>query len=486
MNEADYIRIIQEKDRQIAELNRKIELLFIEIANLKNENQKLQQENQRLKDIIAKNSSNSSKPSSSDPNKKPKNLRFKSGKKPGGQKGHNGNFLKPVEKPDKIIEHKCTGCTCGHNLECEPLKNVEKRQVFDIPPLKLEVTEHRAEVKMCPHCGSTVKGAFPESVNAPVQYGENIQSIASYFMNYQLIPFSRTSECFNDLFGIPVSEGWLQRTRRKFSDSVAITESAIKRTLSVSGLVHFDETGISIRGKRKWLHSASTNFLTLLFPHAKRGTKAMNNMGILPEFNGVAVHDHWKPYFTYSCKHSACNAHILRELKFFTEQHNQKWSEKIASLLIETKNLTDEAKAVGQYRLSDNLLDSLSCHYDSIVKAGFAEISESLPVEKNKRGKPKGNKAYNLLKRLQQFKDNILFFAYDFNVPFDNNQAERDIRMEKVRQKISGTVRGENSEYDIYRIRSYISTVRKNQQNVLTCIRNALAGHPFIPTISYV
>ena len=434
--------------------------------------------------MLAKNSSNSSKPSSSDHHNKPNNLRQKSGRKPGGQKGHKGSSLKQIEKPDSIVDHKCTDCSCGHNLESEPLKDVENRQVFDIPPLKIEVTEHRAEIKVCPHCGSLVKGSFPESVTAPVQYGKNIQAVASYFMNYQLIPFARTAECINDLFGISPSEGWLQCIRKKLADSVKITESTIKQILSLSGLVHFDETGISIRGKTKWLHSASNKFLTLLFPHNKRGCEAMDSMGILPEFNGIAVHDHWKPYFKYSCRHSACNAHILRELKFFTEQHNQKWSKKTASLLTEAKNLIDEAKVAGQYRLSDSMLDFINLHYDSIIKAGFTEVAETFPIEKNKRGKPKKNKACNLLERLQLFKDNILLFAYDFSVPFDNNLAERDIRMEKVRQKISGTVRGENSEYDIYRIRSYISTVRKNKLNVLNSITDALAGHPFIPGFS--
>lgn len=455
-----------------------------EIFRLVKEIDDLREENKRLRGILNKNSSNSSKPPSSDINKpKPQSLREKSGKLPGAQNGHQGCALSQIPNPANIILHKVEKCSCGCSLENIPVSRIKKRQVFDIPVLKAEVTEHQVEIKCCPSCGREIESSFPEKILAPVQYGNNMMAFASYLMNYQLIPFNRTAVFFRDVFNLPASEGWLETTRKRLSLLLKKPMESVKNMLGKSEVLHFDETGASHNGKREWLHTVSSEKATYYSIHAKRGTEAMNDIGILPDFDGTAVHDHWSSYYKFNCKHAECNAHILRELKFLHEENDQKWAEAMSRHLLWVKTCKEEAILSGTFSIEGNILNKIKQQYDKILEAGHAE-NPGIKRFKNKRGKPKKTRAQNMLERMRNYKDNILAFVYNFDIPFDNNLAERDIRMEKVRQKISGTIKGKNSCRDITDIRSYISTARKNGVSIIEAIKDAFNGFPFVPSFA--
>jgi transposase len=445
----------------------------------------LQKEVQKLKDQIAKNSRNSSKPPSSDGFKKPspKSLRQRGKRKPGGQKGHPGSTLKMVDKPDHTIIYPVDQCQrCGHRIADEASIDVEKRQVFDIPPVQMEVTEHQAEIKPCPHCGHLNKTAFPKQVKAPVQYGPRLKAIAVYLRQYQLLPYKRTRELFRDLFSTDLSEGTLTNITDTCSELLQHPIDQILKLLEQSSVVNFDETGSSVYGKRQWLHAASTPNLTYYEIHPRRGSHAMDHMGILSNFKGRAIHDFWKSYFKYNCNHGLCNAHHLRELIFLNEQHDQLWAKNMIDCLIDIKKAVDEVKTSTDTLFKEQI-HKFETRYQNILDKGYNE--NPLPKKKStkkKRGRPKKSKAQNLLERLDEHRKEVLAFMYDFKVPFDNNLAERDLRMAKVQQKISGTFRSQDGANAFCRIRSYISTVRKNAVNVIDAIGNALQGYPFLPS----
>jgi transposase len=442
----------------------------------------LQERVKALEDQLNKNSRNSSKPPSTDGFVKTKSQRQKSGKPVGGQKGHTGYTLKMVDNPDHTIIHRVSRCNqCGSSLEETQATGYERRQVFDLPPIKVETTEHQAEKKRCPHCGCLNKASFPEEIQQPVQYGPRLKAIAVYLSQYQLLPYERTSELFADLFDHQLSQATLVNTNHACYEILEPVEEKIKQQVIDSPVVCFDETGMGINGKREWLHVASTETLTCYAAHPKRGQEATEAMGILPEFQGMAVHDFWKPYFKYNCDHALCNAHHLRELTGILEQNQQEWPKDMIDLLIEIKKAVEEKKAVAN-QLDPAQARSFEERYDQIIEKGLAEnpspISRGQP---GKRGRKKQSKAKNLLDRLNTHRREALAFMYDFNVPFDNNQAERDVRMMKVQQKISGTFRSAQGANIFCRIRGYISTVRKNSLSVINTIQAAFEGNPFIP-----
>lgn len=439
-----------------------------------------------LEDQMAKNSRNSSKPPSSDEfhKPKPKSRRETSGRAPGGQEGHDGHRLEPVEAPDHILEHPARECEqCGQGLEEVPAHEYERRQVFDLPLLKLEVTEHRAEIKQCPHCNHKNTGLFPKGVDGPVQYGQRMKSVMVYLSAYQFIPYGRLQALWGDLFSCPPSQGTLVRANQECAEHLAEAEQHIKDHILASSVVHFDETGLSIQGQRSWLHVAATRDATAYLAHPKRGQEAMDEMGILPHFQGTAVHDHWDSYFAYACDHALCNAHHLRELIFVLEQYHQPWAQEMIDCLLDIKASVDERK-VSTDSLTPGEIAQFEERYDGILEKGFlANPSPQLAENaQKKRGRTKQSKPKNLLDRLKDDKKETLAFMYDFNVPFDNNQGERDVRMMKVQQKISGTFRSDEGAEAFCRIRGYISTARKNAVNILEAIQAAFKGHPFIPS----
>lgn len=443
---------------------------------------------QVLEDRVSKNSRNSGKPPSSDGLDKPapKSRRKRHGRKSGGQPGHVGYTLKAVSKPDYVKVHSVHQCQyCQKPLGKVRVQRYEKRQVFDLPPVRMEVTEHRAEVKRCLCCGKESKGEFPQGVTQPVQYGLEVKSQTVYLNQYQMIPLERVSETFEDFYGHRLAEGTIVEICQEAAKRVTSVNQAVKKYLTeLAKVVHFDETGLRMDGKLHWLHVACTSLLTYYEVHPKRGQKAMQAIGILPDFRGTAVHDGLKSYWTYDkAQHGLCNEHHLRELEFIGERYPQDWVKKFGDLLMEIKTTVDLVRRI-QPCLSEAQLSDFNCRYDELVEQGLKANSPPEPLEAaiKKRGPKKQNPSKNLLDRLHDHKAAVLAFMNDFKVPFDNNQAERDIRMMKVKQKVSGCFRSERGAKAFCQIRSYISTTRKNGQNVLSVLRLAFARTPFLPT----
>lgn len=439
---------------------------------------------QSLRDQLAKNSQNSGKPPSSDGLKKPRrsSLRRKGSRPTGGQAGHAGHTLAMVAEPNVVEVHEVRACPhCAADLAWVAPCEHERRQVFDIPPVELTVTEHRAEVKICPGCGERVKGDFPTSVNQPVQYGPRLRSQAVYLNTYQLIPLARTCELIGDIYNHKPAEALVLNANEAVSAEIEPSLQAVQGQLLASDVVHFDESGLRVEGQLNWLHVASTATLTYYIVHSKRGQQAMDDMGILPKFRGRAVHDHWHSYLTYDgCLHALCNAHHLRELQFIAEQYKQAWAEKMIQLLLDIKAEVDTA-APGQMSLAPDRLIHFEQRYDSLIAQGLQLNPPPAQPPPKKRGRKKQSPPKNLLDRLQRHKSQVLAFMYDFRVPFDNNLAERDVRMIKVKQKVSGAFRTRSGAETFCALRSYISTSRKHGINVIDAIQQALAGQPFVP-----
>jgi transposase len=359
-----------------------------------------------LESQINTNSGNSGKPPSSDCFVKPKSQRIKSGKKSGAQKGHPGYTLEMTPEPDKILTHKVTICQdCGALLIDQKPDFLERRQVVDIPPLKLEVTEHQAECKTCHACGAHNKAVFPEGVNQPVQYGPMIRSLAVYMNQYQFIPYDRVEEFFNDLFGQPFSEGSLFTANQVCYDFLTGFEQEAKKQILNEPVVNFDETGVRVEGKNHWLHVACTPELTCYHVHNKRGSDGMDDMGILPFYKGIAKRDGLSSYFKYDCAQSLCNDHHLRELTWVIENVKQTWADRMHGLLLDALKAVNDAKDSLKTCLEPEQIAGYLSRYDEIIALGYKEnpFFEVWPRPNGKRGRLKRTKQRNLLERLHKY-----------------------------------------------------------------------------------
>lgn len=433
---------------------------------------------QDLEGRLAQNSSNSHRPPSSDGFMKPRirSLRTRSGRKPGGQPGHPGQTLQPVAKPDYTQIHELIVCPqCGGGgLGREPVLHYERRQVFDLPARPLAVTEHRAEIKGCPHCGAEVRAAFSPGVNAPVQYGPRFQSLMVYLNQQPLLPFERLAQLCQDLFGQPLSAGtWVAANERVFAQLEPFVQIVVQQ-VPQAPVVHLDESGLRVAGALHWLHVASTSQLTFYGVHPKRGTEAMDALGIVGACRHWVVHDHWKPYFSYpKCLHALCNEHLLRELKFLWEEQQEVWARQLGDWLL---GLHRRRQKHGPF--SECQFKRAWKHYRALVRRGRYRYPRP-PAGQGRRAQ---SKAANLLERLEDFDWSIMAFLWDERVPFTNNQGEQDIRMIKVRQKMSGYFRTLHGAQMFCRIRSYLSTCRKQGHNLWEAIQGAVLGQPFIPS----
>lgn len=383
--------------------------------------QTLSERVQAMEDQLVKNSSNSGKPPSSDGlKKKPKSLRHRSGKKSGGQLGHPGTTLQMVAHPEHVERHPMHRCRhCQASLEAVPAQDDEKRQVFDLPPVQVEVTEHQAEIKECPICHSLTTADFPAEISQPVQYGKRLKAQMVYFHQQHFAPLEHPAEILEDLYDQPVSEGTIVEACRTVAQRVQPIYQAIKTELQVTKEPgHFDEIGERVEKALWWFHVACTALLTYHEAHAKRGKQALEAIEIFPHFHGAALHDAYRSYLQYTdVSHALCNAHHLRKLTFIFEQYQQNWADEMINLLLKIKAAVEAAQPY-QDHLSPAQIADFEARYDAILAKGFQANPVSPPVEllPKKRSKPKQHQAKNLLDHLQLRKRETLSFMVDFKV----------------------------------------------------------------------
>src|SRR6266699_281102 len=434
----------------------------------------------------AKDSHNSSLPPSSDRFvRPPKSLRQKSGKKPGGQQGHRENHLRQVETPDEVLIHPVERCeSCQHDLREHPAEIPERRQVMDLPVKRLWVTEHRVEEKQCPVCSHLTRAPFPAAVSAPAQYGTSIQSVATYLVEGQSVPYARASQLLRELLGVQLSAGSIASFVTTCHQQLPEVETELKAALVKARVLNQDETGLRVGKAGWWVHVCATERLTHYAAHRSRGRKALDAIGIAPQCRGTSVHDGLASYQGYSFTQAWCNVHHLRDLTFVEEERKQSWARAMKDLLLDMKAEVERAKALGKQELDVLMLARLLRRYEEILSEGYTANPAAPPPEKRTRGRPKQSPARNLLDRLSQGKWAVLRFLHDFAVPFDNNLAERDLRMIKVQQKVSGCFRTEEGVAMFCRIRSYLSTLRKQGIALLSALEHTLAGHPVLPAFS--
>jgi transposase len=477
-------------DERISRLAAENAALRSDNATLRAQLEELVAQVQELQARLARatqDSHTSHKPPSSDPlgRKRPRSQRRKSGKKPGGQLGHRGETLHLVGIADEVVEHRpavCPGCQTLLD-ETAPVVLYERRQVRDLPPVRLVVREHRALHVRCPRCEQVSVGSFPPEAPSRAQYGPRVRALGVYLLEQQLIPYARVRELFADLLAAPVSLGTLVRWVRQGAETLRPVEEAIKASLVRAAVLHSDESGVRRAGALAWAHVASTSRLTHYAIHPKRGSEATDAIGILPHFTGGSVHDGWKPYRHYTaCRHALCNIHHLRELTFLEEAYDQAWAKDLKAVLLEMKAAVAQARTRGEEALAEAERTTFLTRYEALLAAGLA--ANPPPQRRpHQRGRLKQSPARNLLERLWMRQDEVLAFLDDFTIPFDNNQAEQDLRMLKVQQKIAGSFRADAGSEAFARIRGYLSSMRKQGVALLAALQTVFTGQPLYPAL---
>lgn len=458
------------------------------IAELSAEIASLNQTIRELKEQINKNSKNSSKPPSSDGLKKPavnknKSLRESSGKKQGAQEGHDGVHLSVISDPDHIENHMHSDCTgCPHRAECLSKACIKETRHEVDTVVTVDVTAHNAiEVRECPLHGGVKTSSFPENIKATVQYGKNLQAMVVAFNTVGAVSINRTHEILSSVFNIPLATGTIKNMVTRCAESLKDTYERIRLKMTMLGLVHCDETGSRVDGKTCWVHVASDQDYTYLTINQKRGQIGMDAADVLPHVRGIIVHDCWGSYWKYQdVTHAICCAHLLRELNGVIENHpEQTWAVRFKKLLLDMKKVRDKAPISDKDEVSYYYRHKFDMEYDAIIKTAYEE--NPLPeTPAKKRGRKKKSKVLNLICRLDNYKESVCLFIKNLCVPFDNNQAERDLRMVKVKTKVSGCFRSEEGAQEYLTIMSYIGSARKHGINAFTAIREALNGNPDI------
>jgi transposase len=429
--------------------------------------EKLEERVTHLEGILAKDSHNSSKPPSSDGLKRPpKSLRQTSNKSSGGQRGHEGTTLRLIDNPDEVKELRPTGkCTCGKSLSNAASAGVEKRQVIGVA-IKRHVVEYRKHTVVC-SCGQIHYGDFPRGINAPVQYSSDLKGLALYFMVTQILPQERTRQIFEDILKIPLSEGTLTTILQQGHDGLEKTDAAIQERIIESPVLHADETGCDVNKDGWWIHTLGTLDYTWYFCDEHRGKDAAAVANLLLRYTGTLMHDGYKSYLHYLCRHALCNAHHLRELVFIDEQLKEPWALKMKKHLLTIKEAVEDAKMRGDHSLAKKLQKRFRRAYLAIIREGFAAQPPPKKRKPGQRGRLAQPPAKNLLDRLQAHINKVLAFMYDFTIPFTNNLAERDLRMVKVKLKVSGCFRTPQGAQIFCRIRSFVSTLRKQHLDIV-------------------
>jgi transposase len=458
-------------------------------AQLAETKAQLERANARIAELAArlgKNSRNSSKPPSSDGLAKPppRSLRGKSGRHPDGQAGHRGQTLCQVAKPDRCQRHEPASCrSCSSDLAGAAEVGAERRQVFDIPPIEVRVTEHQLVKRRC-GCGTVTTADAPDGVEAPVQYGPNVAAIVIYLYAGQFLSKERTAKALAELFGTPISAGTVAAMTARAAAGLAEFTGQVRARLADAEVAHFDETGLRVARRLHWVHSASTGKYVLITVHGKRGVEAMDAAGVLPAFTGVAVHDGWAPYDTYTAAtHARCNAHLLRELQAVLDRHLASngdgvwfWAAQAADALRTMKRLVDEALA------RDGTLDTLDQDRVTGAKHAFCSAARLGLKATAARGSDLEKEHHVLARRLLDKHDDHLRFTTDARVPFDNNPAEREIRMIKIRQKVSGCLRTLTGAEQFCAIRSCLATTAKHRLGLLDALTRLANRHPWLPS----
>jgi len=451
---------VAEKDDLIRELFAQVRALMARVVELEAR--------------LAQNSRNSSKPPSSDGlNKpKPKSLR-QSGKHPnGGQKGHPGGTLKQVSKPDRVVQHPAPSHCDGCHHALNDAKVVEVRQVFDLPPLRFEVTEHQVSAASCRLCGKICRGTFPEGVSAPVQYGPAALAAVVHLTHHHMLPVQRTAALMGDFFGLPMAEATVLAASEEARDRLTATVGAIGQAIQAAEVAHADETGMRVAGSLHWMHVLATTTLTWVACHAKRGRQAFDALGILPGFLGTLIHDGWRPYRELACQHGLCNAHHLRELTYVFEELGQPWAGRMIDLLVAT---CDQVNVLAG-PMPTAQLANFRFRYQEILAEG--DVLNPLVPKSGKRGRTRQSKAANRIWRMRTYADDVWRFATDHDVPFTNNLAEQAVRMPKLKQKISGGFRTQNGADTFCTIRSYLATLHKQGANLFQALTLTFQGQP--------
>lgn len=467
--------------------------LEAENRHLREQVQELAAQVQTLQARLAKDSHNSGKPPSSDGlGRKPhrtKSLRTPSGKKAGGQLGHRGETLRLAAVPDAVVEHRpavCAGCRRELPHTAEVVLRA-RRQVQDLPPVRLVVTEHQALRVRCPVCQAVTAEPFPAEVPSRAQYGPRLRALAVYLSQAQFVPLGRVQQLLCDLAGLRLGRGtlvsWIQQAAR----ALAPVEARVKAALRHAAVLHCDETGVRRSGKLVWTHVASTERLTHYAVHAQRGSAATDEIGILPAFRGVSVHDGFASYRTYTqCRHALCNVHHLRELTFLEEEYHQAWATDLKDLLRQMRTAADQACDQGLAQVPSTIRDPLCARYRELLAVGLAANPPPPATRRQpgQRGRLAQSPARNLLERLLLDQDAVLAFLDDLAIPFDNNQAERDLRGFKVQQKVSNGFRSDPGSEAFARIRGYLATLRKQRQALLAALETVIAGRPLYPAFA--
>jgi transposase len=488
-------RTIDDLSVQIAGLKAQMESLQAQTRELRVRSCQLLRRNAELEAQNSKDSHNSSRPPSTDPvwSKRTKSLRVRSGKVPGGQPGHRGETRPVTARPDRTVEHRPQQCRSCHSplAEGQLIRHL-KQQVIEVVPAKLRVSEHRLYVVRCSTCGKRTRGEFAQAVRSGVQYGPGVKARVLYLQQYQLLPYARTSDAMRDLFGCQLSTGTVANIIKECAAELVGTELKIKQKLRRAGVIHADETGLRVANRGHYIHVASTARLTHYAADARRGKAAMDEIGILPRYRGNLVHDGWWSYDYYTaCRHSLCGAHLLRELLFCAElsEEQKSWAAPLKELLLEIKSKVEQVRESARESLDSEEPQAYSHRYDELIEQGLKVnepgASHVSPVAQAEVAAHLSNcdkQARNLLLRMQRKKEQVLCFMRDFSVPFDNNQAERDLRMVKLQQKVSGCFRSEEGARHFCRIRGYLSTMRKQGKGVLQALDKACRGAPLSPT----